>query len=399
MATAHDTPADTTMMRIVHDALRRDLARASALLADHRLVPMHRRRAIGAHLTWMMRFLHAHHASEDAGLYPLVRERAGAAVDVREVLDRMTREHDAVATAIDHMEAAAAALAADGSDDSVRRTHVALDALGAVLLPHLRDEEADAMPIVSGVITAAEWQAIEKKHNLDPKSMSELGFEGHWLIDGSSDADRATVVGLVPAIPRFLLLHGYARRYRRHAAACWGHGGRPPRRVQMQNHVAVTVEAEIDAVWDVVRDVTRVGEWSHECVGAEWLAGATEAAPGARFRGRNRSGVFRWGRVCKIVSADPYELVWITVPTALYPDSSGWRITLARVDQGTRISQEFRVLRAPKVLALLYGLVIPAHRDRTAALVEDITRLGTVARRDLEKSSRSSSGRHPIPPM
>ena len=46
------------------------------------------------------------------------------------------------------------------------------------------------MPIVSRLITAAEWQAIEKKHNLDPKSIAELGFEGHWLIDGSSDADR-----------------------------------------------------------------------------------------------------------------------------------------------------------------------------------------------------------------
>ena len=78
------------------------------------------------------------------------------------------------------------------------------------------------MPIVSRLVTAAEWQAIEKEHNLDPKSMSELGFEGHWLIDGSSDADRATVLGLVPPIPRFVLLHGYARRYRRHAAACWG---------------------------------------------------------------------------------------------------------------------------------------------------------------------------------
>ena len=32
MSTASDAPADTTMMRIVHDALRRDLARASAAL-------------------------------------------------------------------------------------------------------------------------------------------------------------------------------------------------------------------------------------------------------------------------------------------------------------------------------------------------------------------------------
>ena len=78
-------------------------------------------------------------------------------------------------------------------------------------------------------------------------------------------------------------------------------------------------------------------------------------APGARFRGRNRAGMFRWGRVCEIVSADPYELVWITVPTPLYPDSSEWRITLAEVDAGTRISQQFRVIRAPKMLALLYA--------------------------------------------
>jgi hypothetical protein len=159
------------------------------------------------------------------------------------------------------------------------------------------------------------------------------------------------------------------------------------RRVQMENHVEVTVEADIDDVWEVVRDVTRVGEWSHECVGAEWLAGAHEATPGARFRGRNRAGLFRWGRVCEIVAADPYELVWITVPTAGYPDSSEWRIALAKVDGGTRISQQFRVLRAPKVLAVLYALMIPAHRDRTAALVEDLTRLGTVA-----GASRSRAG-------
>jgi hypothetical protein len=149
--------------------------------------------------------------------------------------------------------------------------------------------------------------------------------------------------------------------------------------VQLQNQVAVTVDADIDDVWQVVRDVTRVGEWSHECVGASWVGDASEAVPGARFRGRNRSGMFRWGRECEIVSADPYELVWITVPTARYPDSSEWRIALTEVDGRTRISQQFRVLRAPKVLAVVYALMIPAHRDRTAALVEDLKRLGTVA--------------------
>ena len=45
----------------------------------------------------------------------------------------------------------------------------------------------------------------------------------------------------------------------------------------------------------------------------------------------------------------------------------------------TRIEQEFTVLRAPKVLDVLYALVIPAHRDRAAALTEDLRRLGDLA--------------------
>ena len=92
---------------------------------------------------------------------------------------------------------------------------------------------------------------------------------------------------------------------------------RPPRRVKLDNAVSVVTDAPIDAVWEVVRDVTRVGEWSAECIGAQWEDGATTAVPGARFRGRNRAGRFRWGRRCEVVSAEPYTLVWRTVPSVL----------------------------------------------------------------------------------
>lgn len=156
---------------------------------------------------------------------------------------------------------------------------------------------------------------------------------------------------------------------------------KPPRRIQGENRVAVTVDADIDEVWEVIRDVTRVGEWSHECVGAAWLGASNLAVPGARFRGRNRAGVIRWGRTCEIVRAEPYELTWVTIPTARYPDSSEWRITLDKVDGGTRITQNFHVLRAPTMLSVLYALLIPGHRDRTSALIEDLQRLGTVAHR------------------
>ena len=181
-----------------------------------------------------------------------------------------------------------------------------------------------------------------------------------------------------PPVPRLALRYGFAGRYRRHARACWGRPG-GLRRIQLHNHVEVTVDAPIDAVWDVVRDVTRVGEWSGECVGARWLDGSLEAAPGARFRGRNRSGWARWGRICEIDEAEPYALVWRTVPSGPYLDSVRWRLELAPADGGTRISQRYEDIRAPSALVVLFAYLVPSHRDRTAELVEDLQRLGAVA--------------------
>jgi hypothetical protein len=68
-------PADTSMMRIVHAALRRDLERARNAVTGQPVPDGRQRAAIARHLTWMMRFLDAHHRSEDDGLYPVVRAR------------------------------------------------------------------------------------------------------------------------------------------------------------------------------------------------------------------------------------------------------------------------------------------------------------------------------------
>jgi iron-sulfur cluster repair protein YtfE (RIC family) len=364
------------MMRIVHQALRRDVRRAQLALTSSPPPSRQQQGAIARHLMWMMGFVRAHHRSEDEGLYPLVRQRDPAAA---ELLDAMNADHEEVASVIVDVEAAAAAFGPGDTGGEDRRLVAALDRLAEVLLPHLQREEDEMMPVVSSVVTNREWRALEEKYNLEPKSFVELGREGHWLIDDANPEDRLAVVGLVPAIPRFVLLHGFARSYRRQAAACWGGPARPKRRVQKSGRCEVQTDAALDAVWDVVRDVTRVGEWSHECVSVAWLGGVTSATPGARFRGRNHAGIFRWGRVCEIVAAEPYELVWRTVPTALYPDSTEWTIRLHPADDGTQIEQTFTVVRVPRLLDIVYGLVIPAHRDRTAALAEDLRRLGHLA--------------------
>jgi len=152
--------------------------------------------------------------------------------------------------------------------------------------------------------------------------------------------------------------------------------------VQKSSHIEVVVDATPDEVWHVVADVTRIGEWSQECHSAEWLDGATGAKVGVRFRGANRARWVRWSRISEFTVVDPpHVLTWRTVPTFFIPDSTEWQLTMEPSGTGTRITQSFRVLRAPWLLDRLYAQLIPTHQDRDARLTEDLARIGVAARR------------------
>lgn len=152
------------------------------------------------------------------------------------------------------------------------------------------------------------------------------------------------------------------------------------KRVQKSSSVSVVVDAPVEDVWRVVSDVRRTGEWSHECRSVQLLSGAEAPVPGVRFRGRNGARWLRWTRTCEIVASDaPHELVWRTVPSTLYPDSTEWRIRLAPEGARTRITQSFQVVRAPALLDPIYAMLIPSHQDRDARLADDLIRIGAVA--------------------
>ncbi|MGH7733734.1 MAG: hemerythrin domain-containing protein [Gemmatimonadales bacterium] len=210
--------ADTRMMGIVHDALRRDLGRARRALVGQPYPEGARRAAIAGHVRWMMRFLHDHHSGEDRGLWPLLRRMAP---DAAPLLDSMENDHARIADGIDVVEAAARRYAGTGSDETRTDLLAALAALEEALLPHLLREEDEAMPVAAAALTAAEWHEWDQAFNVKPKSFTQLGEEGHWLLDGLDSARCQVVVHEVSALPRFILLHGFARRYRRRAAQRW----------------------------------------------------------------------------------------------------------------------------------------------------------------------------------
>jgi hemerythrin-like domain-containing protein len=211
-----DGPADTTVMGIVHDALRRDLGRLGGAFATGSVDDV-QRIALADHIRWMMDFLHQHHSGEDRGLWPLVRAKNPAA---GELLDRMDADHATIAPVMSTVVAAATRYRGDpsGEDDVV----ASLAALSAPLLSHLRREEDEVMPVVSASITDRDWRAWDQKFNVRGKSLPRLAAEGHWLMDGLDPPRYQTLVHLVPAPVRFVVIKGFAGQYRRACARRWG---------------------------------------------------------------------------------------------------------------------------------------------------------------------------------
>ena len=112
----------------------------------------------------------------------------------------------------------------------------------------------------------------------------------------------------------------------------------------MHDSVTVHIEAPIDRVWDLVSDITRIGEFSPETFEAEWLGDAKAAEVGARFRGhvkRNERGPVYW-TVCEVTAAEPEREFAFTV-LANGRRVNNWRYELAPSGNGTDVTESFQL--------------------------------------------------------
>ena len=114
-------------------------------------------------------------------------------------------------------------------------------------------------------------------------------------------------------------------------------------------HLAVSrdIAASPEAVYAAIADVTRMGEWSDECVGCEWIDGATGAEVGAHFLGHNAHGEHRWTTKGRVAVADPGRRF---VFECLSPDFddfhfSTWGYELEPTDGGCRVTETWDDLR------------------------------------------------------
>ena len=116
----------------------------------------------------------------------------------------------------------------------------------------------------------------------------------------------------------------------------------------MHDAVTVHMAAPPEQIWELVSDVTRIGEYSPETFGAEWLDGTTGPAVGARFRGhvkRNGKGPTYWTTCTVLVSEPGNEFAFGVGPG---PDQPQRHADHPRTHQGRdRVGDSRSVLRRP----------------------------------------------------
>ncbi|GAA3671989.1 SRPBCC family protein [Nocardioides ginsengisoli] len=128
--------------------------------------------------------------------------------------------------------------------------------------------------------------------------------------------------------------------------------------------VSVHMAAPVTEVWDLVSDVTRIGEFSPETFEAEWTHGATGPEVGARFRGhvkRNGVGPVYW-TPCTVTACEPGEVFEFGVGLD-DKHLNTWGYRMAPEDGGTRVTEYFRL--TPAWYLRGYWLVLGRLRGKT----------------------------------
>ncbi len=107
-----------------------------------------------------------------------------------------------------------------------------------------------------------------------------------------------------------------------------------------ESSASIEVRAAPGVVWDLVADITRMGEWSPECVRAHWEDGATGPAVGAHFRGYNKAGSFEWDVPGVVTQCEPGRIFEFAVPRDS-PTTNRWCFEFAPTADGTTLTESF----------------------------------------------------------
>jgi uncharacterized protein YndB with AHSA1/START domain len=128
-----------------------------------------------------------------------------------------------------------------------------------------------------------------------------------------------------------------------------------------QHEATITIAASPEDVYDLVADITRMGEWSPVCTAGEWLDDARTS-----FRGTNAMGDFTWQTTCRIdVAERGKEFTFVNRGQDGNEELVRWSYTFAPVPGGTELTESWKVLPEyePSMARLLPDMNLEDYLD------------------------------------
>ena len=211
-------PAQMTMNRLIHAAVRRDLDRLATALGS--LSDGDRARAQDLERAYanLRRELTHHHESEDRWIWPMLAEKGADPA----LLAAMESEHHAMSAALAETGAALTVVAGTGSATDAESAGASVVRTREVVEQHLTHEEQDLEPVLVPHVESPEWKRVEKKLRSQPPRTAGRFFA--WLTDGMGHEQRADLRATVPAPVVLVLGKVFGRSYHREIAPVWQSG-------------------------------------------------------------------------------------------------------------------------------------------------------------------------------
>lgn len=105
---------------------------------------------------------------------------------------------------------------------------------------------------------------------------------------------------------------------------------------------AIEIAASPADVYALVSAVDRMGEWSPEATGADWIDGGSGQA-GDWFTGHNKVGDREWSRDCQVARAD-VGTDFTFVVGGIDANCTWWSYETQAIDEGTRLTERWWVV-------------------------------------------------------
>ncbi|MGY1694259.1 hemerythrin domain-containing protein [Geodermatophilus sp. SYSU D00814] len=210
--------ADVRDMYVVHRAFRREFRLLPELIRAVAPGDTDRAAVLAAHARLVLQGLHLHHTGEDDLLWPKLLERCPPDAAV---VHRMEAQHEQVEHLTEQLGPALDRWEVEARPAVAEEVAGTLDALRAVLLEHLAEEEREILPLAERHVTQEEWARLGQ-HGEGTMATKDLPILFGALLEECSPEERQMMLHVVPFPVRVLLRTVFARQYRRYVSRVRG---------------------------------------------------------------------------------------------------------------------------------------------------------------------------------